>query len=292
MWQWILLFIVLTPGVLFTIPPYGKKFVKGVSGTVVTAILHGVVFAAAAWFFMLCKEGFEGFQNLQGLLGLSSTCPTTQYTVPTCTPCPAGSSCNGETKTPCPSKEVAALGAGVCTPCFAEKVPNSDKSACISCSSGQVPNSDKTACIPQVICGAGEGGTGGVVGSMSGWSSTCNTCPAGTISVTLGQNSPVYKTSFTNKRCIPAPTSGGGAGSSSIVCQPGTGGIRSGQVGSYTWGTTCETCPAGTFSVNWTSSTQPSVTSKRCLLCSGTANGTRPYSNAGATGPGQCRANP
>jgi hypothetical protein len=58
---------------LFTIPPYGKKFVKGVSGKVVTAVLHGLVFVAAARFFMLCKEGFQG-TTLTSLLGGGNVC--------------------------------------------------------------------------------------------------------------------------------------------------------------------------------------------------------------------------
>jgi hypothetical protein len=227
MWQWILLFIVLTPGVLFTIPPYGKKFVKGVSGTVVTAVLHGLLFAAAARFFMLCKEGFQLNEIVQALGdesavvgGVVPNCPLTQYErpVPTCTSCPAGFSCNGMTRTACSSGTHAVAGAGVCTACPTGQVPNFKKSAC------QTPSADAT---------------------------------------------------------------GTATGGSRVICNPGTGAIRSGILGGYTWGTTCETCPAGTYSAG--SMATPGVTTtRRCAQCP-TA---KPYSNAGANGFSECRSTP
>lgn len=165
MWQWILLFIVLTPGVLFTIPPYGKKMAGGLSGKVVTAILHGVVFAAAARFFMLCKEGFQDAQEYR------APCSPGQYSPNgTCVPCPPGTAGEGDD--------------------------------CINCPIGKVPNSTQTACVsrqsmlnlrPQTQCTSGKGG---VKNFMGMWGSTCQTCPSTTVrtSVQIG---------LTSHRCIP-----------------------------------------------------------------------------------------
>jgi len=219
MWQWILLFIVLTPGVLFTIPPYGKKLAGGVSGKVVTAILHGVVFAAAAWFLMLCKEGFQAStleevgQAVSNLVaGESGTlvstglgCPVTQHEVdiPTCTSCPAGFSCNGQRKLKCQPGTKSAAGEGVCT----------------SCPDGQVPDLKRTACITKDI----------------------------------------------------RPT-----------CLSGTGGIKTGS----TWGATCETCPAGTYSSSPLDSSSSPLTTRKCATCPTS----KPYSNAGAINSTNCRA--
>jgi hypothetical protein len=60
MLQFILLFIVLTPGILFTIPLYAKK---GFGTKILTAILHGLVFVTAANFFILEGMNGEGFQG-------------------------------------------------------------------------------------------------------------------------------------------------------------------------------------------------------------------------------------
>ena len=63
MWQIVLLFIILIPGVLFTIPPWGKKFLGGGNGKIVTAILHGIVFSAIAQFFIVKTYFFSPFSG-------------------------------------------------------------------------------------------------------------------------------------------------------------------------------------------------------------------------------------
>lgn len=257
MWQWILLFIVLTPGVLFTIPPYGKKLAGGLSGKVVTAILHGVVFAAAAWFFMLCKEGFEGFQD-SGV-----RCPEGYGCTVKVQVCPAGtmgdpgrtSFTNNETLgnadincTPCPSGTFSVPGSYRCESCPSGQLPNSSKTACESCPSGQVPNSSGTGCVTiPTVTNSTSGSGGGLMGNLLSLVSS----------------------------------SGTGTGA---TCASGTGAIKTGS----TWGTKCETCPAGTFSATAVSNSTTLPTTKRCVNCPNT----RPYSNAGANSSTQCRATP
>lgn len=90
MWKLILLFILLTPGILFTIPPYGKKFIGG-NGNLVTAVLHGILFVFIAQFFMIYNEGF-------------TVCPSNQRKNASgiCLLCPSGSYCNGTNASTCP----------------------------------------------------------------------------------------------------------------------------------------------------------------------------------------------
>jgi hypothetical protein len=74
MWQFIILFILLTPGILFTIPLYAKNGFGRVGIKILTAILHGLVFVTAANFFILEGMNGEGFQDTTrcGLFGTPS----------------------------------------------------------------------------------------------------------------------------------------------------------------------------------------------------------------------------
>ena len=151
MWKWVLLFVLLTPGILFTIPPFGKKFVGG--GKIATALLHSVLFAVLARFFMLCTEGFQEAQEAQEY---HAPCSPGQYspdgTPASCVTCPAGK--------------------------YSE---NGDE--CVYCPNGKTPNELRTACVvdtaaPAVTpnqCGAGQY----FISAGLFTSARCAACPSG-----------------------------------------------------------------------------------------------------------------
>jgi len=296
MWQWILLFIVLTPGVLFTIPPYGKKFVKGVSGKVVTAVLHGLVFVAAARFFMLCKEAFQGNSSSEGSAVQKICEPGTGGTggVPglmdgwsaTCDTCPANTFSNG---------------IGFMNPMYYISLTNR---RCLPCPPGRISPSGSNnvaACVlpsaesgSRLTCSSGTGALRSGASAPYTWGTTCETCPENTFSSAGPPGAPWG----TTRRCIPCPsnkTSPPGSNSPTACtgaarqqCTPGTGAIQTGSIWSAfgAWGTTCETCPANTFSlggagIGW-------ATTRRCMPC----DSNRPYSNPGTTSVNQCRSTP
>jgi len=274
MWQWILLFIVLTPGVLFTIPPYGKKFVKGVSGKVVTAVLHGIVFSAAAWFFMLCKEGFQEYTAAPCSPGSYSPDGTTA----SCVACPAGSfSQYGDECIPCPVRTYSnSVGATSCTSCAPGTYsapgstscnsPGSDTVVATTCPPGNYLTADFLSLYYPVCrtCSAGFYSTGGTA-------TRCTRCPNGKISASEGANvctacPPSQVTNPQRTECW-----------NRVQCAAGTGSLRSGTAAPYTWDNTCVTCPAGTFSTS--NGTGLWTTTRRCEPC---PTG-RPYSNGGTS---------
>jgi len=278
MWQWILLFIVLTPGVLFTIPPYGKKFVKGVSGKVVTAVLHGLVFVAAAWFFMLCKEGFQEYTA-----PCSPGSGSIDGTTASCVACPAGSfSEHGDYCDTCPVHTYSnSVGATSCTPCAPGtysgpgsttcKSAGSDTVVATRCPSGNYLTADLLSLYYPVCrpCSAGNYSKGGTA-------TRCTRCPNGTISASSGANvcTACPAGQVTNAQRTACMTE-------RVTCAAGSGVTMTGS----TWNTTCKTCPAGTYSAlnpqggSWT-------TTRRCEPC----DSTTPYSNAGAKSLKECRA--
>ena len=64
MWKVILLFVLLSPGVLFTLPPVGKKIWMSGKMSVLSVCVHALLFVLAMRFLKLS----EGFQQT-GILG-------------------------------------------------------------------------------------------------------------------------------------------------------------------------------------------------------------------------------
>jgi len=288
---------------LFTIPPYGKKFVKGVSGKVVTAVLHGLVFVAAARFFMLCKEGFQG-TTLTSLLGGGNVCrnygtPSADgniriYTQNECEGRLNGVwSQNGE----CSKRE----GGTYSWDC---RHLNSATNEMICGNYGR-PSADGTIRIyTQNECEQGLNGVWSQNGECAkrGGNTYSWDCRHLNSAITLGGmvSSVVSTLSGTETGTGSAPASSLATATTSntssttsntsyasrVQCAVGTGSLRSGTAPPYTWGNTCVTCPAGTWSSTngvglWT-------TTRKCAFCPSF----RPYSNVGANGMNQCRATP
>ena len=184
MWKWVLLFVLLTPGVLFTIPPFGKKFVGGGKGKLVTAVLHSVVFAVLARFFMLCSEGFQEAQEYK------APCPPGQDspdgTPASCAKCPAGSnSPNGDQCRSCTTGTYSDIeGATQCTPCASGTYSGPGATSCYaaakgqaiigSCSAGEYLTADLLS-LYYPVCRTCRAGTA----SSGGTKSSCTTCTAG-----------------------------------------------------------------------------------------------------------------
>lgn len=68
-----LLFVLLSPGVLLTLPPKGKGIYMSGQTSLIAVLVHAVVFAIA--FTYLRSTGvFEGFQDAMGMAGMDG-CP-------------------------------------------------------------------------------------------------------------------------------------------------------------------------------------------------------------------------
>ena len=57
LWKLVLLFVVLTPGILLTIPPVGKKIFGSGKSSLVAACVHAVIFVVLMNWFRV--EGFQ-----------------------------------------------------------------------------------------------------------------------------------------------------------------------------------------------------------------------------------------
>lgn len=55
----VLLFVVLSPGVLLTIPPVGKKIFMSGKTSVIAILVHAAIFGVLMWFLCPMKEGFQ-----------------------------------------------------------------------------------------------------------------------------------------------------------------------------------------------------------------------------------------
>ena len=155
MWQFILLFIVLTPGILFTIPLYAKK---GFGTKILTAILHGLVFVTAANFFMLEGMNGEGFQGNR--------------------------SC-GNWGTPSANRDIRIYTRYECETAL-DGIWN-QSGECTKKEGGSYSYDCRYLNLPVANCASG---TGGVEGERS---TSCTVCPPGKYSVALGRNKPSYR---------------------------------------------------------------------------------------------------
>jgi hypothetical protein len=57
------LFALLQPGLLLTLPPVGKKLFMSGQTSVVSVLVHAVVFGAALYFLGKAAEGFKGYKK-------------------------------------------------------------------------------------------------------------------------------------------------------------------------------------------------------------------------------------
>jgi hypothetical protein len=55
----VILFIVLSPGLLLTLPPVGKKVLMSGKTSVTAVLLHGAIFFVLMWFLCNVEEGFR-----------------------------------------------------------------------------------------------------------------------------------------------------------------------------------------------------------------------------------------
>jgi len=55
----VILFIVLSPGLLLTLPPVGKKVLMSGKTSVTAVLLHGAIFFVLMWFLCNMEEGFS-----------------------------------------------------------------------------------------------------------------------------------------------------------------------------------------------------------------------------------------
>lgn len=180
MWQLIVLFIVLTPGVLFTIPPLGKNLFGVLSGKVLTAILHGILFAAVARFFVLYNEGFQwhplyvscgnGMGAIYGASGWGTQCVQ----------CPVGSfrvESRGHARPShicsqrCGRGEQLNFPYNACMNCPTGSVSQGNDSDCTPCPPNTAPSPSKNRCIPPSQC------PNGMILASGG--NVCTTCTRG-----------------------------------------------------------------------------------------------------------------
>ncbi len=54
-----LLFVLLSPGLLITLPPIGKEIFMSMKTSVAAILVHSVVFYIVLWYFTQKGEGFE-----------------------------------------------------------------------------------------------------------------------------------------------------------------------------------------------------------------------------------------
>lgn len=184
MWlAYVVLFIALCPGVLFTAPALSKSL----RGKVAIAAIHALIFVIVANLLDVA----EGFRS-GGLFGGASSGSSCRA--------PAGSYCSNGVLTACPSGTYSMLaGATACTPCPAGKIPNANKSGCTKCPNGQTSVAGATTCTP---CAAGQ---------SSNENGVCRNCEAGKSSIAGGActRCPSGQTSVAGGLCVAA-----GSGSS------------------------------------------------------------------------------
>ena len=79
-----LLFIVLSPGVLLTIPPVGRQIFMSGKTTLMAVLVHAALFYAILWCF---SDSFEGFKACPETTNKASGCdcgPLRNYTRQNC----------------------------------------------------------------------------------------------------------------------------------------------------------------------------------------------------------------
>ena len=120
----LVLFAALSPGVLFTIPPLGKKM----GGKLITASMHALLFVIVAKLLYVTAEAFQN----------SSTCnaPPGKYCTFTVTSCPDGTY----------NPTAGAISVSACATCAAGTITNTSKTACVPCPPGTTSSAGDSIC--------------------------------------------------------------------------------------------------------------------------------------------------
>ena len=63
----IVLFILLSPGILLTLPPVGKKIFMSCETSIAAVLVHALVFAVALYYidYLPILNNLDGFQNMK-----------------------------------------------------------------------------------------------------------------------------------------------------------------------------------------------------------------------------------
>ena len=96
----VILFVLLSPGLLLTIPPVGSKIFMSGKTSVLAILVHAVIFATL---LALSSDSVSSFMSLNGGLPSSTECTTdaTSY-YPSCAMCTSGqNTCLSSTQTLC-----------------------------------------------------------------------------------------------------------------------------------------------------------------------------------------------
>ena len=150
MWKLILLFVVLTPGIAFTVPI--KKMFRGVSPNLLVAAVHALIFGVIVNVFRVT----EGFQDTFDW-GALTTCPAGSITLSNgecevcppgtisyagdnqCSPCPSGQSSSDRTQ--CENLQ-APTGGSIFPEDVIPRIPEE-----VKCPVGYILNEDKRSCV-------------------------------------------------------------------------------------------------------------------------------------------------
>lgn len=71
----IVLFILLSPGLLLTIPPVGKKFFMSCQTSVAAVLVHALIFAVAIYYidYLPILNNLDGFQGMNSASPMAAT---------------------------------------------------------------------------------------------------------------------------------------------------------------------------------------------------------------------------
>ncbi len=74
-----ILFFVLSPGVLLTLPPVGKKIWMSGQTSITSAIVHAIVFVGILYLIQSNTNVMEGFEGCEGREGTPPDCCDVKY---------------------------------------------------------------------------------------------------------------------------------------------------------------------------------------------------------------------
>jgi len=101
-----LLFFLLSPGVIVTLPPVGKQLFMSGKTSVISAVVHTVAFVVLVSLFHV-RESFQRRTCPDGMTMFGNSCVS----------CPGGSYCPQGEAIQCPAGTVSAGGASSCSVC-------------------------------------------------------------------------------------------------------------------------------------------------------------------------------
>jgi len=128
------LFLALSPGVLFTIPPLGKKM----GGKLMTAAMHAVLFVIVVRLLYGVREGFQKTVTRKG-----PVTPFKEHTIVARCTAPVGHYCDLDSVTTLniikkcePGSFTSEFGLETCEGCPHGSISNPEQTGCITCEPG------------------------------------------------------------------------------------------------------------------------------------------------------------